>query len=432
MSIIKKILQKYSNINAFLVSRRSRLSWFAAFSFLLSASILSLYAWYYITHPVSGYNYDIDGWGHLIPEMIASGKSWELLLNPVHRLRNFLVPFFFGLSYCLIGIPESGQILNIFVQSLNSMMLVSFFSSSYKNPILGFFIGLVWAMWYPFSSYYGYYFSEPIYGFVFVLIWIFITRFLQTPKWSAAIPVGILLAIAIHVKITSLLVVLGCFFCCVTIWRSRAAKFAPIMLASFLVFYLPWPIYNSIKHHQFVTISQKTQSGTGLWGTLFLMTYLPADSLETNIRETIPAYRHIKEQAETMDVEARKDYYRKIIIEQIKKDPFGQLGLLLRRFMRFWYYVPAYSFLPTTRTLVIMTPLLLLAFIGIFHWYQELHVQSAILLISGMWILHGIIHSEFRYQFPVFPMLLFLAFAGTSIIVHHVTDRNSPASNEQN
>lgn len=427
---IRKIVEPYARMNNYFVATRSRIFWCALVAFVISALILSALAWYHIKNPAEYYDadtdnwkpygYDVDGWGHLIPKMIESGKSWELLPQAIHPLRTFLVPFLFGVSYCLFGIPESVQIFNVVVQALSSLMIVYLFSSYDKKPLLGFFIGLIWAMWPPFAAYYGYYFSEAVYGFVFISLWLCITMFLKTPKRSTAIPIGIFLALALHVKITSLLVVVGFFVCCVTIWRSRAAKFLPAIIVFFLIAYLPWPIYNSVKARQFAPIDQAHSGGTGLWGTFFLMTYLPADGLPTFERYTIPEYREIKEKAAEMDTAARKNYYRSIIIDQVTSNPVGVLGLLLKRFMRFWYYVPAHTFTPTLKTLLVMTPLLLLAFIGVVGRYTDINVQIAILLVGGMWILHGVIHSEFRYQFPVFPMLVFLACVGISVLIHKI------------
>ena len=439
-SILHDILGTYSKMNNYFVSTRLRVLGLALFAFIISAVILSYFSWHHISNPATYYDrqtdswktygYDVDGWGHLIPKMVESGKSWELLPQAVHPRRTFLVPFLFGLSYCLVGIPESVQLLNIVAQAASSLILVYLFALYYKKPLLGLLIGVIWAMWPPFSSYYGYYYSEAVYGLVFVLLWLCITMFLKDQKQSTALLIGMLLALSLHVKITSILVVLGFFLCCMTIWRRRVVNFLPVILLSFAICYLPWPIYNSIKSQRFAPIDQAHSGGAGLWGTFFLMTYPPADGLRTFERYAVPEYREIKEKVAEMDAAAKKIFYRSMIIEQITNNPRGVLGLLLKRFMRFWYHIPGHTFMPTPKTLVVMTPLLLLAFIGaVRRRHRDFNVQVAILLVGGMWILHGVIHAEFRYQFPVFPMLLFLAFVGIGVVIHVVEeeDGNPPS-----
>ena len=417
-TMISKIVEKYSAINDHLASSRSRILWFSLFAFLISAMILSYYAWYHIQNPVPGYSYDIDGWAHLIPKMIETGKTWELLTEAVHHRRNFLVPFIYGLSYCFLGIPESVHILNILLQSLSSMILVWFLSAEYKRPLLGFFIGFLWAVWPPFSQYFGYYYSEAIYGLVFLLLWVVTTLFLKNPKWTTAAWIGVLLATSMHVKATCALVVVGMFFCCLTIWRDRAFKYVPIIFLSLVIAYAPWPLRNYFKSNKFVPLTQSV-GGAGMWELLFVMTYVPGDGMLSGFRDKIPEYREIKAKGRTLkSVAAKKRYYRDIIIAQVKADPAGQAGLILKRFLRFWYWIRAYEWIPTTKSLLVMTPLLLLAVMGSFSRYRDPNVQVAIMLLLGMWALHGIVHSEFRYQFPVFPMLLFLSFGGIASFVN--------------
>lgn len=426
-TLLTSFREIYARLNQYFVSTRLRLFMLAFGAFIVSAIILSSYAWYHIHHPAQYYDidtetwknfaYDIDGWGHLIPKMMENGTTWELLPQATHPYRIFLVPFLFGLSYCLLGIPESVQILNILAQSLSSVLLIYFLASYNKTPLLGMGIGIIWASWPPFSSYYGYYFSEPVYGLVVVILWCCIVLFLQTPGKAKAILIGSFLAIALHVKMTSALVVAGFFLCAITVWRRRAGKLLPIIMVTCLLAYLPWPAYNLIKHNRLASAYKTEDNGSDTWELLFGMMYPPIDDLETLQREKLPEYLAIQEKAERLDTENRNKYYQSLILEQLASHPLDVLSLVVKRFMRFWYHIPPFRFVPTPKTFLVMTPLLLLAGIGAFRRYDDVNVQTAMLLVGGMWIFHGLIHAEFRYQFPVFPTLLFLAFTGIATIV---------------
>jgi len=419
-NIINKFLEICSRANSYIMLSRSCIFIFSLFSFFGSLIGLSYYAWYHIHNPVA--QYDIDGWGHLVCKMIDAGESWRLLPDAVYLWRGFLVPFIFGLSYCIFNIPESVQILNVFTQASVSMILTYYFSNSYRNPLLGFSIALIWAIWPPFSSYYGYYFSEPLCGLIYILLWIVSVEFLKKPEKLYGIMLGALLALSIHVRASSVLIVFFFFVCLFTLWRKKILPFLPLIVIAFSVVYFPWPIRNYIVTGHFIPLT------VGGGYVLHQGSFLSGDDCLLTLR-TIPEFQEREKKAETMDLIARDKYFKKLAIEQMKADPLGQIKLTIKKMLRFWYYIPAYEWLPTVKTLLVMTPLLILALIGSIKKFDDTAVQLILLMIFGLWILSGITHSELRYHFPVFPLLLFLSYQGVSYIYNTAFIRKREAKN---
>lgn len=406
-NIINKFVEIFSKSNSYIMLSRSRILLFSLFSFLGSLIVLAYYAWHHIHNPIAPY--DIDGWGHLVCKMIKDGKSWSLLPDAVYLWRGFLVPFIFGLSYCIVNIPESVQILNVITQASSSMLITYYFSTSCKNPLLGFAIALIWAIWPPFASYYGYYFSEPLCGLVYILLWIVSVEFLKKPEKLNSILLGVLLALSIHIRASSVLIVFFFFVCFFTLWRKKIFPFLPFIIIAFSLVYFPWTIRNYIRTGHFIPLT------VGGGYVLHQGSFLAGDDCLLTLR-TIPEFQEREKKAETMDLIARDSYFKKLAIEQIKDNPAGQVKITLKKLLRFWYYIPAYEWIPTVKTLSVMTPLLILALIGAITRCYDTDIQSILLMIFGLWILSAITHSELRYHFPVFPLLLFLSYQGATHI----------------
>jgi len=399
---MKRII--YSANQAILQTRR-RLCCLAVGAALLVAGIVSFYVWNAITHS-RGLPYDLDGWGHLIAKMQASGETWRLLPQAFHPERGFAVPFLFGVTYCLLGIPESVQIFNILLQSISAVLLVGFFGKYLKNPLLGACIALSWAVWPPTRYVYGYYMAEPLLGLICLLMWGSAVILLHQPKKHVAAFYGMLLAFALYVKSSTLLTVfLLLLFLSGLFYRMRHYAVLAALWLAFVLAYSIWPLYSYITYQRVLPM---TINGGFV---LHMGTYLPGDDMSARYLRTLPEYWAIEANAPQEPVE-RDAYFRKLAIEQITREPIKQFLLLIKKILRFWFYIPRAHWLPTPKTFIVMTPLLLLAAIGAFSNRSEHLAQAAGIIILAMWALHSAIHSEFRYNFPVLPMLFYLAFCG--------------------
>ncbi len=402
-----------ASINQALLASRQRLLLFSLAVSLLVAAIVSFYTWYHTGHS-GGRPYDIDGWGHLIAQMRDSGSTWRLLPQAYHPERGLVVPFLFGLSYCLLGISESIHLFNILFQTLSAFVLIRFFAAFRKNPVLGGLIALAWAAWPPTSYVYGYYYSEPLLGLLFLLIWLTAARLLREPENGTAVLLGCLLAGVLYVKSSTQVMAFFLFaFVSVALYRAKRRAMLGMMFGAFFCLYLLWPLYSAT---QFQRVLPMTLNGGYV---LQQGTYLPGDDMNTSYLRNIPEYRAIEANAPQDPVE-RDAYFRKLALEQIIRDPMKQAVLAVKKFLRFWYYIPQGEWLPTAKTLVIMTPLLLFGVIGLFSIRTDPTGQLAAIMIAGMWALHGIIHTELRYNFPVLPLLFYLASCGVSSFYRRV------------
>lgn len=404
----KKMLlleEMIAHINDALLASRQRLLLFAFGVSVCAAAMVSFYTWFYLTHS-GGLPYDVDNWGHLIAKMRDSGATWSLLTQAYQPERGLAVPFLFGLSYCLIGIPESVHLLNILLQTLSVGVLVLLFATTRKNPLIGAVIALAWSAWPPTSYVYGYYYSEPLLGLMFLLIWFAAARLLQTPRYGVSMLLGGLMALIVYVKTsTQVMIFLLFLFAAVLLYRAKRRAMIGLMFGAFLCLYLLWPLYSYTRFQRVLPMTLNSgyvlQQGT----------YLPGDDMNTSYLRKIPEYQRI-EANEPKDPVERDAYYRQLALEQIRREPVKQAALSVKKFLRFWYYIPQFAWIPTVKTLVIMTPLLLLGVIGLFSLRGDVTGQVAAMMIAGMWALHGLIHTEFRYNFPTLPLLFYLALCG--------------------
>jgi len=421
MPFIKQTFEKMiEQANQTLLASRQRLLLFSFAVSLIVMAIISFYTWHYLRNS-GGLPYDLDGWGHLIAKMQATGNTWSLLPQAYQPERGIVVPFLFGLSYCLLGIPESVHLFNIFFQALSAFVLVQLLATTRNSPLIGALIALMWAAWPPTSYVYGYYYSEPLLGLMFLLIWFAAVRLLQTPAYGTSILLGGLMALVLYVKTsTQVMIFLLFLFVSALLYRAKRRAMIGLIFGVFLCLYLLWLLYS---YTQFQRVLPMTLNSGYV---LQQGTYLPGDDMNTSYLRKIPEYQQI-EANEPKDPVERDAYYRKLALEQIKRDPAKQAILSIKKFLRFWYYIPQFEWIPTIKTLVIMTPLLLLTLIGLFSLRADLTGQVAAIMIAGMWALHGIIHTEFRYNFPTLPLLFYLAICGASLLYRYFFRRTRRA-----
>lgn len=376
-------------------------------SALVTGSIISWYAKIQIDNPVTFY--DIDGWGHVVRAMQESDSPVDALKHSYHPHRGTFVPFLFGLSYLIFRIPESIQILNIIFQTASVIMLILIFTKFWKMPILGAGIGIIWSAWPHFRHLYGYYFSEPVAGFFYMLSWFLILKMLYRTNIKNAIFAGGILGLTIQIKPSAVLAISGIFlFLLIYFSRSNLKKNLAIFFISFLVIYSFMPISNYLK---FKTLIPFTLQGSKV---LHQGTFIPGDDMPTEHQRTIKEYNKIEAKENGMSDLEKYQYYQKLALEQIFQNPIAQLKLIPKKFLRFWFYVSEYSYLPSLKTFILMTPLLLAFFYGFARNYSSRKNIISFCLLTGVWVFHGIIHSEFRYQFYVLPILLYFSFLGFS------------------
>jgi thiol:disulfide interchange protein len=89
---------------------------------------------------------------------------------------------------------------------------------------------------------------------------------------------------------------------------------------------------------------------------------------------------------------------------------------MAKKSLRFWFYIPGYEWLPTIKSLLFALPIFILWLIGVFNWKTSKINLLAVLLVLGTWLMHTLIHSEYRYSYVVFPFILLTAQIGLEVV----------------
>ncbi|MFC3121882.1 hypothetical protein [Agaribacter flavus] len=374
------------------------------------------------------YPYDIDGWGHLVPvdQANTSGKeeACNFSLNDAYNPeRGFLLPAIFGTAYCLTGSVEAVQWMNLALHVLSCFIIVLCFSKQFKSLIIPSVAVLLWSIWPAYSYLHGYYFSEQIGAFFIVLavcLLISIGKEVSGRALWLMLGIGLSLAVLLHVRASSLLFVLG-IFGLVAWWYKRHLGKVLASFAAFVLIYVSLPIVNYQHFSAFIPFT--TQGGFALHEG----TYLPGDDLPAAALRKIPEFN--EREAKTVDMNAyeRDKYWKSLAIQNIADDPIGQIELLFKKAMRFWAYVPGYSWVPTTKSLVFALPLFVVWLLSL-TLLKNRNILIINMAVVSTWAMHTLIHSEYRYSYVVFPLIVVscgiwvLRFIETTLLKKQVRD----------
>lgn len=368
---------------------------------ILSAVIIGLYAYLEIkrgSHP-----YDLDGWGHLVKILIAGDVSNVCnftMHDSYNPNRGYLLPLLFATSYCLLGFQEAIQMVNAIFHLLTCLALIVYLAPLIKSVCIPAFAALLWSFWPAYAFMHGYYYSEQIGALLTTLITIIACYCLQREKitWQWAACIGFLLGVLINVRASSLLlVVVGLLF--FGIMFRKHYRSLLVGGSIFLMCYASMPIMSFKAFDAFVPFT--TQGGFALHEG----TYLLGDDLPANQLRIIPEFREIERQAEHLNPLEKDRYYKKLAMNNITEDPIGQLKLLTKKALRFWFNIPPYSWVPTTKSLVFGLPILLLWIVALFAVRTRPVVVMHSVVLST-WAMHALVHSEYRYSYVVFPLII--------------------------
>ena len=105
-------------------------------------------------------------------------------------------------------------------------------------------------------------------------------------------------------------------------------------------------------------------------------------------------------------------YWQQLAFAEIRRDPLGQLVLIVRKTIRFWVDLPNFTWIPRWKTALAAAICLPLAVIGAWVTRGQILTQVAVLWVTGLWMFYGIVRCQQRYNFPVLPLLFLLAMLG--------------------
>jgi hypothetical protein len=381
--------------------------------FLLNLLLLVLIAGFYaglnawIEQEGRTYPLDLDGWGHLTTRLKISGHHLASLFHEPSLWKGPIVPFLFGLTYYIAPFDESVLVFNAAVFALAvGCQFVGFclLGTSRGSAILAI---LLWMLYLHVHRYvFGYYYAEPVISLLnsslFLLVgWAVSNARTIAPLASGGIAGLLLLSRAPYVfTVCSIPVVL---------WFSLGNKLAKSIVLfglGLILTFAPWPLRNLLVFEQFIPFT--TEGGK----VLFQGTYLRGDDDIMNNLRQIREFVEIEEQAQGKSLLDEYHYWRGLAIAQVRQDPLGQIYLCIRKALRFWVYFPQHSWEPGLKTGLVAALCLPLAGLGLLRSRHHLLSQLCAVWVGGLWLFHGLVHAELRYNFPILPMMFMLALTG--------------------
>jgi hypothetical protein len=353
---------------------------------------------------------DLDGWGHLIGPIQASGHRFAALFSEPSLWKGPVVPFVFGLSYYLIPCGDTVLVFNVAAFALAAGCLFTAFTALGAGRYTAALAVLLWVFYLPHRYVFGYYYAEPFLSLLVAGVFLLAGRLITRPAWPAAFACGALAGLLLLSRAPYLLVVLALP---VWLWFHLGAKrvgYVALFVLGLVLTFSPWTVRNYLVHGEFIPF---TLEGGKI---LFQGSYLAGDdSIMDNLRQ-IPEYNEIEKTEVGKSAVEQYRYWQALALEQIRRDPAGQLRLCLRKALRFWVYLPDHSWVPSWRTGVVAALCLPLALLGVVGQWRSPLVQLCAVWAGGLWLFHTLVHAELRYNFPVLPMMFLAAVVGAQTV----------------
>lgn len=349
---------------------------------------------------------DVDGWG-VKAERLKAGAGPGTLFTDPSLWKGPVVPFVFGAAYLVAPFYGSVLAFNVLAFALAAGCFVLAFCSFGAPRWLAALAVLLGACYWPHHYVFGYYYAEPVLALLLaalllLLRWATASDRLAAPLLAGAVAGVLLLARAPFFFAVAAVPALLWYH---TPWGQRRAARAGAFVLGLLVAFVPWGARNYLAYHELIPFT--TEGGK----ILFQGTYLRGDSVTINEIRQIPEYAALEKNEGAGAVEQYR-YWRALALEQVRRDPLGQLRLCVRKALRFWVYLPQHSWVPTWKTALVAAFCLPLALAGSVLGRRSFLVQVCALWVGGLWAFHALVHAELRYNYPVLPLAFLLALLG--------------------
>jgi hypothetical protein len=359
---------------------------------------------------------DLDGWGALVTQLKADGRFATLFSSP-SLWKGPVVPFVFGLCYYLALSDWSVLIFNVAAFAVAAGCFYLGFCSFGLSRRAALAAVLLWVLYWPHHMIFGYYYAEPFLALVLAVLFLLTRLTVSGRRPSAALLTGLVSGVLLLARAPFFLGVVGL---AVFLWCHGAAgarrRIVFCWAVGFALAFFPWTVRNFLTYGELIPFT--TEGGK----ILFQGTYLPGDGLTMNELRQMPEFAALEKREGDGAIEQYR-YWRSLAIPQVRQDPLGQLRLGVRKAIRFWTYLPGHSWLPGWKTAALAALLLPLALAGVVLGRRQPLVQLCALWVGGLWVFHTLVHAEFRYNFPVLPLLGALAVVGAG----HLARRFGPA-----
>jgi 4-amino-4-deoxy-L-arabinose transferase-like glycosyltransferase len=230
---------------------------------------------------------------------------------------------------------------------------------------------------------------------------------METGSWFYALVFGLVAGLLLLSRAPFLLVVAAMLvLVLVRVHADRRIIVGITLLIGLTVVMTPWIVRNWFAYGEIVPFT--TEGGK----IAFQGTYLPGDDVEFDTIRLLEEVRLLEAAEKGLAEIETYRYWRSLAIRQTLADPLGQVILLVRKFIRFWVYLPQHSWTPAAKTGIVAAICLPLMAVACWFDRKKLLVQLAAVCVIGLWMFHGLVHSELRYNFPVLPLAFLLATLG--------------------
>jgi hypothetical protein len=360
-----------------------------------------------LEHRARHFPIDPDGWGHLTRRLDASGNDPRELFSEPSLWKGPVVPFVFGVSYFVVPREESVLVFNVLAFAASAALFFLGFRYLGATAIESSAAVVMWVGYLPHRIIFGYYFAEPFLALVVACLFLLaaraaVSRSLILTAACGALSAILLLARAPYAFSVALLALL--------LWRELGANRRVGMLLfglAFGVVFAPWVVRNFLCHQAFIPFT--TEGGK----ILFQGVYLPGDDSLISYLRKIEEFNTLERAEKGLTAPEQYRYWQAHAMERIRDNPLGQLRLCVRKFLRFWVYLPEHSWLPSWKTGLVAAVCLPLSFLGLVA-SPSLLTRLCAAMVGGLWLFHGLVHAELRYNFPVLPLLFILSALGAS------------------
>lgn len=353
---------------------------------------------------------DLDGWGWLVHVIRASDHSFAALFSEPSLWKGPIVPFLFGLAYYLVPWEEAVLGFNVMVFALSAGLLFTGFLRLQASCLAANAAILLWILYLPHAFLFGYYYAEPVLALLVAMLFTAVASAIRRQSLPRTFLAGAIGGVLLLARAPYILVILSFG---VLLWHQMGESRGKAVLSYFfglVLTFSPWMVRNFIEYRELIPFT--TEGGK----ILFMSTYLPADDARTYDFRAIAEFRELEKAEQGLTAIEQYHYWRRLAVEQIRQDPAGQAALCIRKCLRFWVYLPAYSWAPTWKTAFAAALFLPLAAFAFLVKRDMLLVKMCAICVIGLWLFHCLLHSELRYNFPILPYVFLLASMGAQTI----------------
>jgi hypothetical protein len=341
---------------------------------------------------------DVDGWGHFLTVFNTKGFHLSLLWLEPTIWKGPVVPTLFGLVYYLFPNEHSILLFCVVCASLSAVLHYHAFRHL-GLPSLPVAIGVLIAFAHPSHRHlYGYYFAEPVISLISGSVFWLVSQSVGCTSPKRGFLIGIGSGLLLLARSPFLFVVLGIGYFLYTHSYKKEFKIIIAYSVGILAITLPWCVRNMVVERAFIPFT--AESGK----VLFQGTYVPADDIGQSDLRKREDYREI-ESKEGTDLIERDRYWKSLAKQNVLHDPLGQIKLCLKKSLRFWTQIPPYSWFPSVKSLVVAVLSLPLFLVGLRRLVGRPVASLILIWTVGVWAFHSLVHSEFRYNYPLLPFV---------------------------